>query len=69
MILLSVSDFIWIERELDLFLDVGLGALDRVEHFVQLAAPGALFTDVAHLALDLGLDFAPTLSSICFSSA
>ena len=28
------------ERELDVFLDVGFGALDRVEHFVQLAAPG-----------------------------
>ena len=49
------------ERELDVFLDVGFGALDRVEHLVQLAAPGALFADVAHLALDLGLNLATAL--------
>src|SRR5437660_370115 len=29
------------ERELDLLLDVGLRALDRVQHLVHLAAPGA----------------------------
>ena len=49
------------ERELDLFLDVGFGALDRVEHLVQLAAPGAFLADAAHLALDFGLNLATTI--------
>src|SRR5690349_19556154 len=38
------------QRELEIFLNVGLGALDRVEHFVQLAAPGAFLAHAAHLA-------------------
>src|SRR5262249_15023933 len=42
------------ERELELFLDVGLGAFDGIEHLVHLAAPGALFTHAAHLALHFG---------------
>src|SRR2546423_674396 len=49
------------ERELDVFLNVGLGALDGVEHFVELAAPRALFADAAHLALHLSLNLAPTV--------
>src|SRR5204863_3665387 len=49
------------ESELDVILDVGLGALDRVEDFVLLAAPRAFGPNIAHLAFDLGLDFAPTL--------
>ena len=49
------------ERELDVFLDVGFGALDGVEHFVELAAPGAFFAHAAHLALHFGLDFATPL--------
>src|SRR6186997_2138352 len=39
--------------ELQIFLDVGLGALDGIKHFVELAAPRALFADTAHLALNL----------------
>src|SRR5476649_2775121 len=49
------------QGELELFLDVGFGAFDRVEHFVQLAAPAALFTDAAHLTLHFGVDFTTTL--------
>src|SRR6476661_222558 len=44
------------QRELDLVLDVGLGALDGVEHLVLLAgAPAALGANIAHLTLHLGL--------------
>src|SRR5262245_50083704 len=50
------------ERELEVFLDVSLGALDGVEHVVELAAPGAFLADAAHLALNLGLNLpAPIL--------
>src|SRR5262245_17037429 len=31
------------QGELDVFLDVGLGALDRVEHLIELPAPRAFF--------------------------
>src|SRR5262249_5304939 len=48
------------ERELDVVLDVGLGTLDRIKHLV-LAAHRRFSTDVANLALDLRLDFPPTL--------
>src|SRR5712671_2425821 len=43
------------EREFQFFLDVGFRALDRVEHFVQLAAPGTLFAHAAHLTLYFSL--------------
>src|SRR3954468_13537040 len=49
------------EGELQLFLDVGFGALDRIEHFVQLAAPRAFFAHAAHLALDFSLQLATTI--------
>src|SRR5581483_9245249 len=49
------------ERELDVFLDVRFGAFDRIEHFVELAAPRALFADAAHLALDFRLQLSPTV--------
>src|SRR5712691_1622779 len=49
------------EREFDVLLNVGLGALDRVEHFVELAAPSALSPHVPHFALVLGLNLPPTL--------
>src|SRR5438034_3423999 len=49
------------ERELDVLLNVGLGALHGVEHFVELAAPGALSSHVAHFALNLGLNLALAL--------
>ena len=49
------------QRELDVVLDVGFRALDRVEHLVQLAAPGALGAHVAHLTLHFGLDFTTTV--------
>src|SRR5262245_2058274 len=45
------------QGELEIFLDVGLSALDRVEHLVQLAAPRPLFPDSAHFALNFGLNF------------
>src|SRR5476651_2364889 len=46
------------EGELQVFLDVGFRALDCVEHFVQLAAPGTFFAHAAHLALDFSLQLA-----------
>src|SRR5437899_6175326 len=39
------------ERELQIFLDVGLSALDRIEDLVELAAPRALLADAPHLHL------------------
>src|SRR3712207_8923506 len=46
--------------DLDVVLDVGLGALDRVEH-AGVRVIGPLGADVADLALDLVHDLAPTL--------
>src|SRR2546426_9682903 len=46
------------QRELDVLLNVGLGALHGIEHFVELAAPGTLSPHVAHFALNLGLNLA-----------
>src|SRR5438105_12327518 len=57
------------ERELEILLDVGLGALDRVEHLIQLASPGALFAHAAHFALDLGLDLATPFGQHLFELA
>src|SRR5262252_4726555 len=48
------------ERQLDVFLDIGLRAFDGVEHVAQLA-DFAGRADIAHLALHLGLQFAPTI--------
>src|SRR5438105_10394344 len=47
------------ERELDVFLDVGFRALDGIINFGQLR-DFAGRADIAHLALNLGLQFAPT---------
>src|SRR5262245_49639861 len=41
------------EREFQIFLNIRLGALNRVEHLVQLPAPSAFLADAANLALDL----------------
>jgi len=47
------------ESQLDVFLDVGLGTLDIVQHVVQFAAPRPLGSHMAHLALDFGVNLTP----------
>ena len=59
--LLRVSDFIWTRANSRSSWMSASGALDRVEHFVQLAAPGALFTHAAHLSLNFSLQLATTI--------
>src|SRR4051812_13917707 len=49
------------EGELQVFLDVGFGAFNRVEHLIELAAPGAFLAYAAHLTLHFSLNFTPTV--------
>jgi len=49
------------EGELDVFLDVGLRTLDRVQDLVELSAPGPFGPDIPHLALHFGMQLVPAL--------
>src|SRR5258706_1032224 len=50
------------QRELDVVLDVGFRALDRVEDLVLLVAPRAFFARVPDFVLDLGANFPPAVN-------